>query len=227
MSQNLEQFLRNATKGLLGQERETVREELRSNIEQLTLEYQEEGDSHEVALARAINEFGNPKTISAGMARVHNVPKILQRVSLMAVLVAFFITLFGSHHASVLATPWTDQQGSVYTYSIPVVELAGPLSRAGVRLQPVQNGLIFGVGDAWTFALQRQGSVEVIEMLGALCQARFSVGIDTSNDQVALLFGSNRIEVSVASSIPLAWQAQHETSSNTLISDCNDVYAKL
>jgi hypothetical protein len=227
MNVRLEQFLRNATRGLYGQDRNMVREELRSNIEQLMLEYQEEGDLHEVALARAINEFGNPKTICAGMARVHNVPKILQRVSLMAVLVALFITPFGSHHASVLATPWLDQQGTVRTFTIPVTELEAPLRRAGLRLKKVQNGLTLELGDEWAFASRFQESVEVYDMLGALCRTGFPVGIDASGDQVMLLFGSNRIELNIPSSTTEAWRAQRGTISKLLFTDCDDVFTKL
>jgi hypothetical protein len=227
MKHDLEQFLHKAARGLYGQERNIVREELRSNIEQLMLEYQEEGDSHEVALARAINEFGNPKTISAGMARVHNVPKILQRVSLMAVLVALFITPFGSHHASVLATPWLDPQGTVFTFTIPVTELEAPLRRAGIRVKKVHNGLTFELGDEWAFASRFHESVEVYDMLGALCRTGFPVGIDTSGDQVALLFGENRIELNLPSSTTQTWRAQRRMISNTLFTDCDDVYTKL
>ena len=227
MNPNLEQFLRKATRGVLGSEREIVREELRSNIEQLTLEYEEEGDSHGVALARAINEFGNPKTISAGMTRVHSLPKITRRVGLMAVLVALFITPFGSHHASVLATPWLDPRGTVYTFTIPVAELEAPLRRAGLRLKEVQNGLTLELGEEWAFASRFQEAVEVYDMLGALCRTGFPVGIDVSGDQVALLFGANRIELNVPSSTTQAWRAQRGAVSKTLFSDCNDVYTKL
>ncbi len=212
-----------ATRGLYGQERNIVREELRSNIEQLMLEYQE-GDLHEVALARAINEFGNPKTISAGMTRVHSVAKTLQRVGLIVVLVALFTMPFGSHHASVLATPWLNEVGFVYMYSIPITELETLLYRAGIRVQQVQSGLIFGIGNGWTFVLKRRESLEVTELLGALCQTGFSVGIDTGNDQVALLFGTNRIELNIPPGTAQKWRAM---MSNTRVTDCNDVYGKL
>jgi hypothetical protein len=227
MNPNLEQFLRKATRGVLGREHEIVREELRSNIEQLMLEYQEEGDSHKVALARAINEFGNPKTISAGMARVHSVPKVIQRIGLMAVLVALFITPFGSHHASVLATPWLDPQGTVFTFTILVTELEVPLRRAGIRVKKVHNGLTFELGNEWAFASRFHESVEVYDMLGALCRAGFPVGLDTGSDQVALLFGENRIELNVPSSTTQVWRTQRRTISNTLFTDCDDVYTKL
>jgi hypothetical protein len=227
MNTQLEQFLRKATRGLYGQDHTIVREELRSNIEQLMLEHQEEGDSEQVALARAISEFGNPKTISAGMARVHSLPKTLQRVGLIAVLVALFTMPFGSHHASVLATPWLNEDGLVYTYSIPITELESPLYRAGIRVQQVQNGVIFGMGDGWTFVPKRRESLEVTELLGALCQTGFSVGIDTSSDQVALLFGTNRIELNIPPDTALKWRAQRRTISNTRVTDCNDVYSKL
>jgi hypothetical protein len=227
MNTQLEQFLRRATRGLYGQDRSIVHEELRSNIEQLMLEYQEEGDSQQVALARAINEFGNPKTISAGMARVHSVPQLLQRIGLIAVLVALFTIPFGSHPASVLATPWLDPQGTVFTFTIPVTELELPLHRAGIRLKKVHNGLTFELGDEWAFASRFHESVEVYDMLGALCRTGFPVGLDTGSDQVALLFGKNRIELNLPSSTTQAWRAQRRTISNTLFTDCDDVYTKL
>jgi hypothetical protein len=227
MKTQLEQFLCKATRGLYGQDRSTVREELRSNIEQLMLEYQEEGDSEQVALARAISEFGNPKTISAGMARVHSVPRLLPRIGMMAVLVALFTIPFGSHHASVLATPWLDPQGTVFTFTIPVTELEAPLRRAGLRVKKVQNGLTFELGDEWAFASRFHESVEVYDMLGALCRTGFPVGFDTSSDQVVLLFGENRIELNLPSSTTQAWRTQRKTISNKLFTDCDDVYTKI
>ena len=227
MNANLEQFLRKATRGLYGQERNIVREKLRSNIEQLALEYREEGNLHEVALSRAINEFGNPKTISAGMTRVHSLPRFLQRVGLIAVLVALFTIPLGSHHVSVLATPWLDPQGTVFTFTIPVTELETLLYRAGIRVQQVQSGLIFGIGNGWTLVPKRRESLEVTELLGALCQTGFSVGIDTGNDQVALLFGTNRIELNIPPGTAQQWRAQRRTMSNTRVTDCNDVNGKL
>jgi hypothetical protein len=229
MNTQLEQFLHKATRGLYGQDRSTVREELRSNIEQLMLEYQEEGDSEQVALARAINEFGNPKTISAGMARVHNIPKIVQRIGLMAVLVGFFITPFGSHHASVLATPWLDDRGTVKTFTVPISGLEVPLHRAGLRVKNSLDGtgLTFEIGDEWTYVSVFEGSVEVHDLLSGLCRTGFPVGIETKSDQVALLFGKNRIELATPSESTQAWIKQRGTISDTLITDCFDVYLKL
>jgi hypothetical protein len=229
MNPQLEQFLRKATRGLLGRERETVREELRSNIEQLTLEYQEEGNSQEVALARAINEFGNPQTISVGMTRVHNIPKIVQRISLMAVLVAFFITPFGSQHASVLATPWIDDRGTVQTFTVPISGLEASLTRAGLRVKSSADtsGITLEIGDEWTYVSMIEGSVEVHDLLSGLCRTGFPVGIETKANQVALLFGKNRIELKTPSESTQAWIKQRGVIRDTLITDCFDVYLKL
>ena len=138
-----------------------------------------------------------------------------------------FTIPLGSHHASVLATPWLDPQGTVFTFTIPVTELETLLYRAGIRVQQVQSGLIFGIGNGWTFVPKRRESLEVTELLGALCQTGFSVGIDTGNDQVALLFGTNRIELNIPPGTAQKWRAQRRTMSNTRVTDCNDVYGKL
>ena len=229
MKTNLEQFLRQATHGLHGQDLSIVREELRSNIEQLMLEYQEEGDSHEIALARAINEFGNPKAISSGMARVHNIPKLVQRIGLATVLVGFLISPFGFYHAGVLATPWTDDRGTVRTFTVPISEIQASLHRVGLRVKNSLDGsgLTFEIADEWTYVPMVEGSVEVHDLLNGLCRTGFSVGIETKSNQVVLLFGKNRIELITPSKITQAWIEQRGTISETSITDCFDVYLKL
>jgi hypothetical protein len=91
MKPELEHFLRQATKGLRGQEREIVWDEIRSNLELLSIEYQAHQESPDIALTRAMREFGNPQNISAGMTRVYNPPKILRRTVLLLMLFVLFV----------------------------------------------------------------------------------------------------------------------------------------
>jgi hypothetical protein len=80
---DLEQFLRRASRGLWGRERQTVRRELESHIQHRANRYEVSGSSHNDAIKLAIADLGAPREISAGMRSAYTVPNTI-RVGVMA-----------------------------------------------------------------------------------------------------------------------------------------------
>ncbi|PTA67703.1 permease prefix domain 1-containing protein [Deinococcus arcticus] len=72
----LERFLNRATRGLPGGQRRQVREELRGNILERAAELQVMGVPAEEALRRALQDFGAPAPLAAGLRRVHLWPRL-------------------------------------------------------------------------------------------------------------------------------------------------------
>ncbi|WP_221090294.1 permease prefix domain 1-containing protein [Deinococcus aquaedulcis] len=72
----LERFLNRATRGLPAGRRRLVREELRGNILERTAELQVTGLPREEALRRALQDFGAPAPLAAGLRRVHLWPRL-------------------------------------------------------------------------------------------------------------------------------------------------------
>jgi hypothetical protein len=80
---DLEKFLRQATRGLWGRERQTVRRELESHIRQRSNRYEVSGSSEVEAIKLAIADLGKPREISSGMKGVYAIPSTV-RVGVMA-----------------------------------------------------------------------------------------------------------------------------------------------
>ncbi len=75
---NLEKYLSQATKGLRGTKKLELREELTNHILEKTHKYQIAGLSQEQALAQAIADLGNPKTIETAMKGVQTMSNLFK-----------------------------------------------------------------------------------------------------------------------------------------------------
>lgn len=73
---DLERYLKQASRGLPRRERERVREELRSSILERAAEHQVGGASEQEALQLALCEFGDPAPLGVGMRRIHLWPQV-------------------------------------------------------------------------------------------------------------------------------------------------------
>jgi hypothetical protein len=86
---DLEQFLRQASRGLWGRERQTVRRELESHVRQRSNRYEISGSSEVEAIKLAIADLGEPRAISSGMKGVYSVPTTIRAGVLTAALATF------------------------------------------------------------------------------------------------------------------------------------------
>jgi hypothetical protein len=86
---DLEQFLRRASRGLWGRERQTVRQELESHIRHRAQRYEVDGSSQNDAIKLAIADLGEAREISAGMKGVYSVPTTIRAGVLTAAFATF------------------------------------------------------------------------------------------------------------------------------------------
>ena len=86
---DLEKFLRQASRGLWGRERQTVRRELESHIRHRAQRYEVSGSSEVEAIKLAIADLGEAREISSGMKGVYSVPTTIRAGVLTAALATF------------------------------------------------------------------------------------------------------------------------------------------
>jgi hypothetical protein len=85
---DLEKFLRQASRGLWGRERQTVRQELESHIRHRANRYEVSGSSEIDAIKLAIADLGEPRAINSGMRGVYSVPSTIRVGVVSAVMAA-------------------------------------------------------------------------------------------------------------------------------------------
>jgi hypothetical protein len=83
---DLEKFLRQATRGLWGRERQTVRQELESHVRHRAQRYEISGSSEFEAIKLAIADLGEVQAINTGMKKVYIMPITIRTGILTAVL---------------------------------------------------------------------------------------------------------------------------------------------
>jgi hypothetical protein len=86
---DLEKFLRQASRGLWGRERQTVRRELESHVRHRAQRYEVSGSSEQDAIRLAIADLGEPREINSGMKGVYSVPNTIRAGVLTAALATF------------------------------------------------------------------------------------------------------------------------------------------
>jgi hypothetical protein len=85
---NLEQYLRNASRGTYGKTRALIRQELEANIRIRGKELEHHGLTETQAITHALEELGAANQISTGMTGVYTMPKI----TVAAIPAAFALT---------------------------------------------------------------------------------------------------------------------------------------
>ena len=88
----LERYLKQATRGLPRQEKQRVTEELRGSLLERATEWQLTGKSETEALHLALQEFGDPAPLAAGMRRVHTLPKVVFPVTVLGTVGVLLLT---------------------------------------------------------------------------------------------------------------------------------------
>lgn len=82
----LEQYLKQASRGIWGRKKLEVMSELRGNIESRVWMLTQQGFSSSQALEMALEELGKPSEINAGMVKVHAMPKMFKALVVAAML---------------------------------------------------------------------------------------------------------------------------------------------
>jgi hypothetical protein len=84
----LEQYLKNATRGLWGKRKLEVREELEAHVLERSRKHELLGSTREDAISKTLEELGNARAIGYKMTEVHTMPKLLR--SMFTAMFAFF-----------------------------------------------------------------------------------------------------------------------------------------
>ena len=88
MTPELERYLKAATRGLWGQKKFEVREELEAHILERAHKHELLGFEHQQAISNAIYELGDARAMNRGMTGVHTMPKLLR--SMFTAMFTFF-----------------------------------------------------------------------------------------------------------------------------------------
>ena len=86
MNTHLEKYLKQATKGVWGKKKLEIITELRGSIESRIWMLEQQGHSNSEALKLALEEFGKPNEINAGLVTVHSMPKMFKAMVVAAML---------------------------------------------------------------------------------------------------------------------------------------------
>ena len=101
----VEKYLKKATRGLWGSKKREVREELATHIEGRVQAHRIGGLDEETAVQRTLSELGKPAQVSSGMMTLHTTPSLVGLGAVLAVAVVLTVTLIsGSMAQSVLGT---------------------------------------------------------------------------------------------------------------------------
>ena len=105
MHPDIERYLGRATRGLWGEQRQLVRQELLGAIEDHVWRHTVAGCDEAEATRRALDDLGAPTVIAAGMQRTHTLPRVLPWAGVLALLTAFSVVPLTQSLAQVVAAP--------------------------------------------------------------------------------------------------------------------------
>jgi hypothetical protein len=104
MNKRIETYLQKTTRGLWGNKRREVKEELSTHIEGRVNAHLIAGLNETDAVEKALSELGQPKIVSTGMARLYTFPVVAGSSLLLAILIMFSIILLPNTNAQLLET---------------------------------------------------------------------------------------------------------------------------
>jgi hypothetical protein len=136
---HLETYLQQATKGLWGKKKLEIREELTAHILERAYKHEIAGIQHETAVARAIEELGNAKTIQAGMIGVHTMPNVFKISGFLTIVAAGAIAMLGVSSAQITGTTRTPIAECADT-NLPYATIQTPNSTTGFKF-PCESNL--------------------------------------------------------------------------------------
>ena len=127
----VEQYLKKATRGLWGSKKREVREELATHIEGRVQAHRIGGLDEETAVQQTLNELGKPAQVSSGMMTLHTMPSLMGLGALLATALVLSITLISGSVA----------QSVPGTFYWPSKECVDAFQKGTVSNSPVQDYL--------------------------------------------------------------------------------------
>jgi hypothetical protein len=131
----LERYLNLATRGLWGQKKRDVRQELDGNIREMALEFQIAGLDQTESIQRALLEFGAPQKVSIGMSNVYLIPSMIRKLALAGVLSSLGVVAFNSSAAQIVPVSFSSAEFGWIpkTAYLEIKSLQNKLSEAGIK----------------------------------------------------------------------------------------------
>ncbi len=127
----VEKYLKKATRGLWGSKKREVREELATHIEGRVNAHRIAGLDEETAVQRTLRELGKPAQVSSGMMTLHTMPSLMGLGAILATTLILTVTLISGSVAQ--SVP-----GSVYW---PTKECIDAFQKGTISSSPVQDYL--------------------------------------------------------------------------------------
>jgi hypothetical protein len=93
---NLEQYLKNATRGLIGKRKLDVREELENHVLEQAHKLELQGFNHADAIEKVLEQIGPASIVSSGMIGVHTMPTMIRSI-LASLALALTSALFATN----------------------------------------------------------------------------------------------------------------------------------
>jgi hypothetical protein len=124
-----------ATRGLWGQKKRDVRQELEGNIREMALEFQIAGLNENESIQKALEEFGAPQKVSVGMSNVYLIPSMIRKLALAGVLSSFGVVAFNSSAAQTVPVSFSSAEFGWIpkTAYLEIKSLQNKLSEAGIK----------------------------------------------------------------------------------------------
>ena len=143
---DIERYLRRATRGTWGRKRADIREELAAHIHERVQIHRIGGLNEDAAIEKALAELGEAGQVSAGMMKLHSMPTLLGSSLLCICALALFLTTFSESVAQQLS-------GS---FNYPVINCT---DSATVNCEAIKStGAFWVTEDALNEALEPQGA---------------------------------------------------------------------
>jgi hypothetical protein len=214
----LEHFLKTATRGLWGQKKLEVREELENHVLEQARKLELQGFKQTDAIQKVLEQIGPPQIVSSGMIGVHTMPNVIRSSLLAAALLTGTMTLLSSSIAQVSVSAILGQDNAVFRLFLKVDSFASTLQEAGFKVTKSTQGLEITLNEKrayipWTEFNSRevlgQRELDIHNAFGALQRA--GIRIEQVNNLEKLTFRMNGKDITldtnsvIARNWNLAW----------------------
>ena len=214
MTTELERYLKAATRGLWGQKKLEVREELEAHILERAHKHELLGLEHQQATSNAIHELGDARDMNLKMMEVHTMPMIRSGFLISALFVGAMTVLLSSSIAQVSVSAVLGQDNTVFRLFLNADSFASNLQKAGFRVEQSDRGFDLVLNDKrahipWTKfnsrAIQGQRELDIYNAFGALQRAGIHIEQVNNLEKLAFRINDKKMTLNANSETARAW----------------------
>jgi hypothetical protein len=196
---NLEQYLKNATRGLWGKRKLEVREELENHVLEKAHKLELQGFNRTDAIQTVLEQIGPANIVSRGMIGVHTMPSFLRSTALIASLCIGVIATIPSSIAQVVTlSNLMEKRGFADYIWLNLSSLNTTLKQTGVAIKTEKNGYRLTFPEGGTALVQAtstrngQGYLSAMEFIHALESTKLNINI-SGYDNPKISIGKTQI----------------------------------